>query len=449
MIFLVVFVDLLGFGIVLPLLPVYAEHLMVNFSQTTRATLLGLLMTSFSLMQFVFSPFWGSLSDRVGRRPVIVVGLVGSTLCYTLFALACRWSHLPLMFAARFGAGIMGATIATAQAYIADVTPAQRRASGMALIGAAFGLGFTFGPLLGALALSLAPPEKAAVSTLPGLLGATFSGLALLLAIFLLPESLPRFLSRGPMEKTELASHKRAAHDWRLLFDIAVWQQILSQRVLLALLVAGFLMVFALSGFEATLSVTLADLWQNGEAVQDASLSRSILSVFVLIGLTQTVTQGLLVRRLSLVWSERSLCDLGLGLALGGFTVIAGALHHDRLVSLIPWVNPSVTAAVVVAASGIIAAGMAFVMPAVQSLISRQSDAEHQGQVFGIANSLSAIARIIGVLLAFQSRVLAASGPFWGAVFLLVITWVLLARTVGPSGKSTSSDSETTPRFQG
>ena len=131
--FLTVFIDLIGFGIIIPLLPFYAEH----FGGTALSV--GLLSTSFSFMQFLFAPFWGRLSDRIGRRPVILIGLFGSFLAYLFFGLA---TSLTLLFVARIFAGIAGANVSTAQAYMADVTTPENRARGMGLVGAAFGLGF-------------------------------------------------------------------------------------------------------------------------------------------------------------------------------------------------------------------------------------------------------------------------------------------------------------------
>ena len=156
-VFATVFIDLLGFGIVLPLLPRYGA--LFNASGTQ----LGMLMASFSAMQFIFAPMWGVWSDRIGRRPILLLGLAGSTISYGLFgfvsaqgrdALILGFSPLIWMYITRIGAGIAGATISTAQAVIADCTGVEGRGKGMALIGAAFGIGFTFGPLIGAVSVS-------------------------------------------------------------------------------------------------------------------------------------------------------------------------------------------------------------------------------------------------------------------------------------------------------
>src|SRR4051812_48954087 len=184
-IFLTVFIDLLGFGMVLPLLPIYAN----TFGVKEKGLEIGLLMASFSAMTFIFAPLWGRASDRVGRRPVLIVGLIGSVGVYLLFGIATGFQSMALLFVARICAGIAGATIPAAQAYIADVTTLQNRAKGMALIGAAFGLGFTFGPLLGAAALLFSTDADVGASPWPGYAAAMLSGVALLLAIFLLPES--------------------------------------------------------------------------------------------------------------------------------------------------------------------------------------------------------------------------------------------------------------------
>ena len=139
-IFVTVFIDLLGFGIIIPLLPFYAE------SFGAAALTIGQLGTRFSLMQFVFSPIWGRWSDRIGRKPIILLGLMGSCVSYLVLALS---TSLTLLFVARIIGGIAGANSPAAQAYIADVTTPENRAKGMGMIGAAFGLGFIFGQAIG------------------------------------------------------------------------------------------------------------------------------------------------------------------------------------------------------------------------------------------------------------------------------------------------------------
>src|SRR5512136_1328381 len=173
--FLIVFTDLVGFGIVIPLLPIYAEH------YRPAPWVFGLLMAAYSAMQFVFSPILGRLSDRVGRRPVLLVSLTGSVVGFVMFALA---DSLLWLFASRLLAGIAGGNIATAQAVIADTTKPEDRARGMGLIGAAFGLGFIAGPALAGL---LAPISPSA----PGWGAAACSAVAFTMALLYLPETRP------------------------------------------------------------------------------------------------------------------------------------------------------------------------------------------------------------------------------------------------------------------
>ena len=229
---------------VLPLLPIYGQHFaeMHGFTEQQIGLVVGLLMSSFSAMQFLFVPIWGRLSDRFGRRPIVILGLAGSTLFYAMFGVATMWRSLTGLFITRIGAGIAGATISTAQAFIADCTGKQERAKGMALIGAAFALGFTVGPVLGGAAL-LAGGE-AATSPWPGFLAAALSGAALLLAIFRLPESLSR--------DSESAA--------RSLFDRRGLQAALSRPSIGLLLLASFVAVFSFANFESTLSLQIKQM---------------------------------------------------------------------------------------------------------------------------------------------------------------------------------------------
>ncbi|HVJ87242.1 MAG TPA: MFS transporter, partial [Caulifigura sp.] len=275
-VFLVVFVDLLGFGIVLPLLARYGEHF-----QASGATL-GLLMASFSAMQFVFAPVWGRVSDRVGRRPILLLGLAASAVFYAMFgyvtslpaeSLLLGLKPLTWLFITRIGAGIAGATIPTAQAYIADSTDRKNRGKGMALIGVAFGLGFALGPLL---ALGFASNEKGAPpSPAAGYLASGLSAFAFLGAIAKLPESLTpgAASSAGHRSWLHLASLKKSIHN----------------PVHRATLLAMFISICSFAQLESTLSLVTERLGMT---------EQQNFYVFAYLGFMMLVFQGVIVRRL-------------------------------------------------------------------------------------------------------------------------------------------------------
>src|SRR5262245_1361297 len=193
-------------------------------------------MSSFSAMQFLFSPLWGRLSDRVGRRPVLLIGLFSSSVFYALFGIATMQGSLPLLFVSRIGAGIAGATIATAQAFIADSTSDKERGKGMALVGAAFGAGFTFGPLFGSIWVSSEP--GAGPSPAPGFVASALSFAAFLFALLVLPESRR---AGGPRTDTGWLNWSH----WKSLHMPSVGTLILT----------FFVATFAFANFEATLAL--------------------------------------------------------------------------------------------------------------------------------------------------------------------------------------------------
>src|SRR5215831_15496434 len=188
-IFLTVFIDLVGFGIVVPLVPIYSKHLVPDCIKPlwAQGLAIGVIIASFSAMQFIFSPIWGRLSDRYGRRPILLISTAGAAMSYVLFALsATLQSHvagLALIVVSRAFAGLFGGNITVAQAYIADITPADQRSRRMGLIGMAFGLGFIFGPAIGGLSL------KHLGSTGPGWVAAALCATNFILALFILVES--------------------------------------------------------------------------------------------------------------------------------------------------------------------------------------------------------------------------------------------------------------------
>ncbi len=408
-VFATVCVDLLGFGLVMPLLPVYGKELLAGYSASSAGWILALLMVSFSVMQFVFAPVWGRISDHVGRRPVLLASLAASAVCYWLFGLASVRGSLGWMFAARIGAGISSATIPTAQAYIADVTTPQQRARGMALVGAAFGLGFTLGPLVGVVALGIEGQRSApaALSAWPGYLAGALSALALVVAWFFLPE--PARI--GPVP------------GWHRGFDWRGLRQALGVPSIGRLLAAAFLAVFALASFEGTISLgidaKLAEQSRLGTASAGLGHHQRLLLLFAYIGLIQCLVQGVVVRRLASRLSDARLAGAGALLALAGFVFLAIA------------VGPGVSGtAGLMVASAVLVAGLAFVFPAVQSLISRRTSPSEQGGVLGAGESISSVARITGVFFGVRAFKQAAGLPYWSSAVLMAMTLGLVLAAV-------------------
>ncbi|HYT90052.1 MAG TPA: MFS transporter [Gemmataceae bacterium] len=401
-VFLVVFIDLLGFGIVLPLLPRFGDDLLHHLIPGGKdapigGLILGLLMSSFSLMQFLFAPVWGRLSDRHGRRPILLVGLTGSVVFYTLFGVALGLSGtnpslaLTLIFVSRVGAGIAGATIGTAQAVIADSTPPQHRKHGMALIGAAFGIGFTFGPLIGFAALQWFPQMLGAV----GYVAAGLSLAALMLALARLPETRQ---PGGPSAE-------------RRLFNWGAVRSVLRAPSVGTLVLIFFLATFGFGAFEATLALLNRDLLQFPDT--DNFL------VFAYVGFVLLFTQGYLYRKLARRMNEVTLLTIGIvlmgvGVATLGGAASAGAAGCSREL-LLPWVFVSLAVSVM---------GFAFLTPSVQALVSRRSDPERQGEVLGVNQSAAALARILGPVIGLGLYKLEGSHllPYaFGAVLLLLM----------------------------
>ncbi|MCE9604081.1 MAG: MFS transporter [Planctomycetia bacterium] len=393
-IFLTVFIDLLGFGMVLPLLPIYAKQFTTDDSGIT----IGLLMSSFSAMQFLFAPLWGRLSDRIGRRPVLMVGLAGSVVFYWLFGFATVEKSLLLMFVARIGAGIAGATISTAQAYIADCTTLDKRAKGMALIGAAFGLGFTFGPLFGALAV---PTGSGDPGPGPGYAAAGLSLFALLLAAFKLPES----LSAENRGANIIAAGR---HDRRSWFDVTAFRNAMASRPIALLLAASFLCVFSFANFESTLSLIIKD-----ERGPFQFTFRDVCLTFAFIGLVLTLVQGGVVRRLSGRVPESKMTIIGAGLEVVGFGLLIASTYNYSL-----WL--------LLTALAITVSGFGFMTPSINSLLSRWSDPAKQGGILGLGQSVTALSRILGPAIGIPLSRQNVTYPLWTAVVLMGVGGVLV-----------------------
>jgi DHA1 family tetracycline resistance protein-like MFS transporter len=340
-IFFTVFLDLVGFGIVLPLLPFYAQ----SFGAT--AFLVGLLSTSFSLMQFLFAPVWGRLSDRVGRRPIILLGLLGSSISYLIFGLA---HSLAVLFLSRIFAGIAGANISTAQAYIADSTLPENRAKGMGLIGAAYGMGFIFGPAIGGIL------SQHGLST-PAFFASALAFLNFMAALFLVPESLRPENRRKTMQYGMRLENIRKG---------------LQHPALGVLFVLFFISTFAFANLEATFALMTQKRF-NLDAHHNGYL-------FAYIGVLITIVQGGVIGRLVKRFGERRLLTAGL------FCMIFG-------LGLLPY-SPSIRVLLLVLV--ILTFGNGSANPSISSLISQLAGPEDQGGILGVAQSLASLARIIG-----------------------------------------------------
>jgi MFS family permease len=345
--FLTVFIDLLGFGIVIPLLPLYAEH------YDASAVTIGLLMASFSAMQFVFAPIWGGLSDRIGRRPIILFSLAGSAVSYLLLGLA---GSLPALFLARLLAGAAAANIPVAQAYVADTTSPEDRAKGMGMIGAAFGLGFIFGPAIGG-TLTLYGYSA------PAYAAAGLSVFNLIWASWRLPESARPADSRAPL------FHPLQLRRLRRVVGVP-------QAVTLLLLL--FFTTFSFANMETTFAL----LGQHRFAFRADQIGR----LFTYMGLVAAVVQGALIARLVKRFGEPRL------IVFGAFSMAAGLL----------WTPYGADLATLLVALAALSAGQGLMHPSLTSLLSRSADAAEQGAVLGVAQSLSSLARIVG--------------PVWGGV---------------------------------
>ncbi|HWH14495.1 MAG TPA: MFS transporter [Miltoncostaeaceae bacterium] len=338
-----VLIDLIGFGIVLPILPLWAERFGAS------PTEIGLLTAFYSLMQVIFAPVWGRLSDRVGRRPVILVTLAGSALSALLIGLA---GTLWVLFLARILNGISGASYAAAQAYVADVTTREDRARGMGMIGAAFGLGFILGPALGAAFAAIDPSA-------PFFAAAALAAANFAVAWVRLPESRP------PGARSAAAPARASA-----------LRRALATRDLGPLLVLSFLATLAFVGMESTFAL-LGDRRFGYDAVDIGLL-------FAYVGVAAAVGQGLLVGRLVARHGEHRVMLLGLvGTALG-LALLAAAQTLALLLIALPVLG--------------VASGLAFAT--VTALISHAASEEGQGGALGVAASTGGLARIVGPVAA-------------------------------------------------
>jgi multidrug resistance protein len=373
-IFFTIFIDLMGFGILIPLLPSFAskELGVSDFG-------IGVVVAIFSLMQFLFNPALGKLSDRIGRRPVILASQLLTVASYILFSFSTSFW---ILFLSRVLGGLGGSNIGVAQAYIADVTTREDRAKGMGVIGAAFGLGFVFGPLIGAFL------SKYGYSV-AGFGSAAFTSLAFIYTIFMLPESL---------------KEKKTATSERLkIFDIKFVKEILVHPSLGILIGLYFIIIFSIANIYGTFAI-LGYKFYHFTDQQNGML-------FGISGIISAGIQAGLMKRLSKKYSDKTI------VLSSSFIMMIG-------LALFPYGINFLGVAIVMS---IFSIGSAILQPLLPSMISKYSPEHQQGSVLGVSQSFSAFARVLGPLWGgFAYDFLGYQSPFLTGAFFTFIT-ILLA----------------------
>jgi MFS family permease len=399
-VFTTVFMDLVGFGMIIPLLPLYGEHLGAG-----RWTL-PLLGSAYSLAQFFFAPFWGQVSDRHGRRPVMLSSMCGSTLSYLGFAAATYFGSLPLLIATRFLQGGFAANISAAQACIADVTPPEKRSGGMALIGIAFGIGFILGPVIGGLSLRYLGVLA------PGLVAGAICGANLGMAWLRLPESLD-----PAIQSANRAQPRRAYDPLNSASLLKAWRH----PYLWLVLAISFLQLTAFSTMEQVFSLFFKD--HLDFSIQEAGLKTGYALAYV--GLVAGTFQGVFIRgKRSLVprFGERRLLIAGLFLfATMLFFMPFGPSYASYFLILLP-----------------LALGRALIDPSSSALISLAVSAEEQGSAFGTFQGLNSLARVAGPALGLWIFTVDIRAPFLVggglSVLVLAMAVALLFKTKDLAG---------------
>ena len=376
LLFLTMFTVMVGFGVIMPILPYYAENM------GATATMLGLLFAVYSIIQFFFSPIWGQLSDRIGRKPPLLAGLLGFSLSFLLFGLA---TELWMLYAARILGGLLSAaTLPAVMAYVADTTDEEHRGGGMGVMGAAMGLGVTFGPVIGGFLGEFSP-------TLPFYFAAALALGVSVVMFFLLPESLT------PEARSQARVRSRPDAGIRTVFSTL-------RGPLGFIMVLAFLASFASANLEATFAL----FTEVGLGFGAGELG----VIFGVMGITMALTQGLLVGPTIRRWGEPRMIQIGLIASAAGFILL---LFTFDLTSVL----------VVMVVMGV---GNAAMRPAITSLVSKRTPSSEQGNMMGVVNSYNSLGRIFGPiaggvifdLLGYRSPYVFGAAVFFGTYLLSV-----------------------------
>lgn len=373
-IFIAVFLDFLGTGLLIPVIP----FLVAQFDG--NALTVGLVALSFFAAQFIATPAWGKLSDRYGRKPILIISSLGTGLSFLIFGFA---NALWLLFVARLVDGLTGVNVSIAQAYIADVSSNKNRAQNFALIGAAFGLGFTVGPALGGLLSQISLQTPAFVAATLSLLTAAF-------AFFIIPESLK-------------PDRRKRAIALKELNPFGQVNNALRRPRLRRFLLANFAIDLAFSGLQTNFALytfVRFDLGTNQNGI-----------LFAYVGIVSALMEGLIIRYLVKRFSERRLTIVGLGLMSLGYI----------------WVALASVAWMLYPCLALIAVGSGMAVPTLTSTISKKVSQRQQGTILGAAQAISSLALIVGPVWAgFTFDYFGTSIPYWTGAFWLVVALVLV-----------------------
>ncbi len=401
-IFLTVFIDLIGFGIVVPLVPLFSRHF------GAHGFTIGVIIASFSAMQFVFAPIWGRFSDRIGRRPVLLGSTLGAAGSYVLFALACNVADhtvaLWMMIASRAFAGICGGNITVAQAYIADITPPEQRSKRMGLIGMAFGLGFIFGPILGGVSL------KYLGNTGPGWIAAGLCAANFILALFILGES------RKPTSE-HIAQRPH----------LDQWLHTLRAPKIGLLVIVFFLATFCFSAFESTLPLLVSDNFHL-DIRSDETSATTVMYLFAYCGIIGAFVQGGMIGRLVKKMGEPKLITLSLvftAISLALFPFIKGTTQLSWKILFQPeglsWI-------LMLFALGLLAIGTSLTRPPLFGLLSNLTHEHEQGANLGVAQGAGSLARILGPIFATTTLHYMPPLPYLTCTLVLLGTAIVFAK---------------------
>ncbi len=380
---LTIFIDLLGFSILIPILPILSKEMGAS------NTMIGVIAGSYALMNFLFGPIWGNLSDRIGRKPVLLISILITASSYLLFSFS---KTLSMLLLSRLIGGIGSANIGTAQAYISDITPPEDRSKSYGYVGAAFGLGFILGPLIGSWILQHYGMKEL------GFVVLTLNIVNFVLVLLIVTESL------------------KVKNKTKAIFDNPLKMVVKGLRTpnLGKLMLISMLFIAAFSMMQVTISL----FWNEKYALDKVSISH----MFAFIGISSVLVQGFLVGRITKRFGEYKMLIIGSLLMMVGLYMIPMAPLGIGF-----YIVTGISIVLITLANGCLT-------PAINSLVSQLAPANQQGKYLGVSNSVSSIGRVIGPYLGGFSFGMAKFMPYYLGALIMFITWRLAKRYMDKFG---------------